>query len=152
MDGTFRKRLKKLRIDSGKTQDEMAKLLNIKRTTYGEYERGKIIPAINKIEKLASIFNVTPQFLIGWDAGKTNGKLPFETINKMAKYFNVDTEILGGIDFYKSAEEKTELEAAVNLIIQAKKWNEAIGSVHFTDDEMEELINYAKYIISKRNR
>ena len=53
----FSKRLKALRKDREKTQEDMSKLLNIQRSTYGEYERGKIMPPVEKIKILAHILN-----------------------------------------------------------------------------------------------
>ena len=67
MDDTFSKRLKQLRKERRKTQEEMAEILNVKRSTYGEYERGKIFPSVEKIEILAKILITTPQYLLGWD-------------------------------------------------------------------------------------
>ena len=40
MNLIFHTRLKALRTEKKKTQEEMAKELQIKRSTYGEYERG----------------------------------------------------------------------------------------------------------------
>lgn len=68
MDDTFRKRLKRLRLDADKTQDDMAKLINVKRTTYGEYERGNIMPPVDKIEQMADVLGVKPHYLLGWDS------------------------------------------------------------------------------------
>lgn len=59
--------LKKIRKERRITQNDMAKMLKIKPSTYGEYERGKIILSIDKIEKIANILKTTPQYLLGWD-------------------------------------------------------------------------------------
>lgn len=67
MSNKFSIRLKELRTKSKKTQEDIANLLHIKRSTYGEYERGKITPPVDKIEQLADIFGVKPHYLIGWD-------------------------------------------------------------------------------------
>lgn len=151
MTDIFQKRLKKLRLSKGKTQDEVANALNIKRSTYGAYERGKIMPPVEKLEQLAKIFHTTPQYLVGWDVQETDGRIPFETVERIAKDFGVSVDVLGGQDFFKSEDEASAFEAAMNLMQQAKKWNEAIGNIHFTDEELDELINYAKYIIAKRD-
>lgn len=60
------KKLKTLRISLNLTQEELAQKLSIKRETIHKYENG-IIKNIKyeTIEKLAKIFNVTPQFLLG---------------------------------------------------------------------------------------
>lgn len=32
------------------------------------------------------------------------------------------------------------------------KWYEAVGELNFNDEEFDELVNYAKYIVSKRGK
>ena len=61
----FAERLRDLRKSRSKTQQQMADLLNIRRSTYGEYERGVILPPTDKIQTLAKYFNVTVDYLIG---------------------------------------------------------------------------------------
>lgn len=51
--------LRKLRENSGLTQQQVAETLNIDRSTYAYYETGKTTPDINTIIKLAKIFNVS---------------------------------------------------------------------------------------------
>ncbi len=66
----FANRLKALRKERERRQEDMAKLLNIQRSTYGEYERGKIMPPIDKIKVLADYFGVS----VDWLMGNTNFK------------------------------------------------------------------------------
>lgn len=70
MESAFAKRLKSVRKESKKTQQEMADMLGVRRSTYGEYERGKIVPPFDKMEKLASYFKVS----VDWLVGNTNFK------------------------------------------------------------------------------
>ena len=72
MNSKFSERLKELRKDQRKTQDELSKVLNVRRSTYGEYERGKIRPPAEKIFKLAEYFNVSIDYLIGNTEQKTS--------------------------------------------------------------------------------
>lgn len=65
MNTIFTTRIKSLRKEKGKTQDDMAKLLNIRRTTYGEYERGRIMPPMDKIKFLSDYYGVSVDYLIG---------------------------------------------------------------------------------------
>lgn len=50
--------IKKLRLNKGYTQKEVADLLGISRSTYCCYEIGRISPDLNTIRKLSEIFNV----------------------------------------------------------------------------------------------
>ena len=43
-------RIREQRKIANKTQEDMAKLLMVKRATYGEYERGKNLPPIDKLK------------------------------------------------------------------------------------------------------
>lgn len=65
MTSLFSKRLKSLRKEIGKTQDEMSKALKIQRSTYGEYERGRIMPSTDRIKDLADFFGVSTDYLLG---------------------------------------------------------------------------------------
>lgn len=61
---SFSTRLKALRKEKGRTQQNLADLLNVRRSTYGEYERGKILPPMDKMKVLADYFDVTVDYLI----------------------------------------------------------------------------------------
>lgn len=65
MNDVFGKRLRNLRKDHGETQIEVAKLLNVQRTTIGEYERGNIRPPMDKLKVLADHYDVSVDYLIG---------------------------------------------------------------------------------------
>ena len=61
---SFTDRLAELRKEDRKTQEEMANIINVKRSTYSAYERGQILPPYDKIESLAKYFNVTIDYLM----------------------------------------------------------------------------------------
>lgn len=75
MSESFPERLKQLRLEKGLTQEKIAEELNVKRSTYGEYERGKISPPIEKIEAVAKILETTPQYLLGWNEPSMTNKI-----------------------------------------------------------------------------
>lgn len=60
----FSNKLKALRKDARKTQNDVATYLEVRRSTYGEYERGKIVPPYDKIKALADYFEVTVEYLM----------------------------------------------------------------------------------------
>ncbi len=53
------------RENKGLTQEEVAKKLGVHRTTYNRYETGLRTPDLDTIAKLARIFDVTTDFLLG---------------------------------------------------------------------------------------
>lgn len=61
----FSERLKELRKKRGYTQSELADILNIKRATIAKWETGMTEPRIEKLIKLACIFDVSIDYLLG---------------------------------------------------------------------------------------
>ena len=61
----FNIRLKELRLANGLTQKELAKSIEVGRTTISEYESGKIVPKHEGLLKLANYFNVSVDYLTG---------------------------------------------------------------------------------------
>ncbi|HBZ09158.1 MAG TPA: XRE family transcriptional regulator [Bacillus bacterium] len=64
---SFQKRLKKLRLNKKLTQQDVANLLGITRQAYGYYESetSKREPDLASVKKLAELFDVTTDYLLG---------------------------------------------------------------------------------------
>ncbi len=58
-------RIRSLRKQRELTQEELAELAGIARGSIGRYETGVVYPSQEVIVKLASIFNVTTDYLLG---------------------------------------------------------------------------------------
>ena len=72
MNTLFCKRLKKLRKEYEKTQQDVAKILKVNRSTYGAYESGKIMPPADKCKALADYFHVSLDYLLGYAKSRGN--------------------------------------------------------------------------------
>lgn len=60
----FTDQLKKARLDMNYTQQQVADLMGISKSTYCGYETGKRQPDVEKIKQLAHILNTTGDFLL----------------------------------------------------------------------------------------
>ena len=60
----FSEILRETRKIKGLSQIEMAEKLNISRTAYGDYERGRTEPDISTLKKISSILEVSVDYLI----------------------------------------------------------------------------------------
>lgn len=58
-------RLKKLRLDHGMTQMDLCARLNIEQSTLANYESNRRIPKAETLLNIASIFDVTTDYLLG---------------------------------------------------------------------------------------
>ncbi len=61
----FPKRLTEVRKEAGKTQDEMAILIDIARPSYTMYETGVSFPKFENLMKIAQILDVSLDYLTG---------------------------------------------------------------------------------------
>ena len=66
----FGKRLKMLRKESRMTQDELARKLNVTKSIISNYEIGDRTPSTHILIKLAYIFNVSTDYLLGVKYGR----------------------------------------------------------------------------------
>ena len=103
-------KLKELRKNAGFTQLQMAQRINVARTTYAEYEQGKIQPPIDKIQRICRAFGVATNELVtienntGVDVANVHFKvkmsdadkiLRIEALQNKEKIFNVFADICG---------------------------------------------------------
>ena len=61
----FAERLKELRIENNLTTIELAEKLNVKNPTISRWENEVQIPNIEYLYKIAKLFNITSDYLIG---------------------------------------------------------------------------------------
>ena len=66
-------RIRNLRIDRGYTQKQVAEYLNIKQNTYSQYEIGVLNYPVDALIKLADLYGVSVDYLLG----RTNSKTPY---------------------------------------------------------------------------
>ena len=61
----FSTRLKNLRIENGYTQKEIAEKLGTSQPSYQNWEKGTRQPSRNTLQKIATLFNVSTDYLLG---------------------------------------------------------------------------------------
>lgn len=64
-------RIKLLRKENGLTQAELGKLVGVSDASINKYEKGSMVPKIDKIEKMANIFHVSIDYLTGKSDSRT---------------------------------------------------------------------------------
>ena len=70
LKGKFGDRLKEIRLDSGKTQQEIADMLGLTKGTISKYESKTHSPQVSHVRHLAEIFSVNPIWLSGMSNDK----------------------------------------------------------------------------------
>lgn len=123
----FGNRLKQLRKNNNKTQEDISKILGISRGAYSHIENGRNEPDMETIVKLANIFEVSTDYLLG---KSTNGLVDIIAAHIDAEASEEDIkEILAYIE-EKRKEHANEKE--INITEVASKEDEEINK--FVDE------------------
>ena len=61
----FSERIKELRFQNGMTQDDVGKIIGVKRTSIYTYEKGLNYPEVRGLITLADYFGVSLDYLVG---------------------------------------------------------------------------------------
>lgn len=123
-------RIKERRTQLKMSADELARRIGKDRSTIYRYEGGGIDKiSVDMLEPLAKALETTPAYLIGLDG---SGEFSSAHIVKDGVYAS-----------YVS----TNAVQVRNM----EKWVNEFGHIEFTETEIEELFNYAKYLLFKRN-
>jgi transcriptional regulator with XRE-family HTH domain len=125
---TFGERLKHLREKKKQenpkwTQEYVADLVGVARTTYTAYERGTKQPQLDTVNKLADLFEVSADYLLGRtdnpnppdDDDKELGTLA--KINQLIKEYGIEQ-----IGFFDIEKWKTLSEEEIEEIIKHFEW------------------------------
>lgn len=120
-------RIKKLRKKHNLTQDEVADLIGKKRSNFSAYETGRTVPPSNTLDKLASIFNTTTDYLLG----KTDVNLYDWVPNKEENSNSNEKKFLN------------ELELSDKELLE--RFNLKLDGKELSKEEAKSIIAYLRY-------
>lgn len=87
-------RIKELRTLAGMSQEELGRRVGVQRAAINKYEKGSVtnIP-IHTIERIASTFDVSPTYILGWNGDEQGNPLSAEVkiIQGINKFFGKDS-------------------------------------------------------------
>ena len=78
----FQERLKQARLDKGLTQEQLAELIGVAKSTLNGYEKGNREPDFFKIKKLIEVLGVDANYLLCVDESETTKKAPTEQLSE----------------------------------------------------------------------
>jgi transcriptional regulator with XRE-family HTH domain len=102
-------RIKELRLLTDMSQEELGRRVGVQRAAINKYEKGSVtnIP-ITTVEKIASVFNVSPTYILGWN-GDTGEPLALEV------------KVLQGVKHFYGADCVDLIEDYISLNSKGKK-------------------------------
>lgn len=65
------KRIKQLRLERGINQKELGNAVGVSKQSVSNWENGNIMPSIDLLIRLADVFGVSTDYLLGREEGRT---------------------------------------------------------------------------------
>lgn len=118
---TFNIRLRALRKEKNRRQEDVAAVLGVKRATYSGYERGVILPPYPKIEALSEYFGVTIEYLMGEPEKSTTETPPTDVIvaieNLISELDSGNSLLIDGVELEERSREllRCSLEGSLKM-------------------------------------
>lgn len=78
-------RLKRFRLNTKMTQQELAMRLNVSQNAIFNWENGKREPNFEMVEKIATVLNVSPGQIMGWDEEYRKLGIELDTLEEAFK-------------------------------------------------------------------
>ncbi|MBE6835932.1 MAG: helix-turn-helix transcriptional regulator [Ruminococcaceae bacterium] len=122
----FNETLKQLRVSSKLTQEQVALFIGVKRVAYTAYEAGRTSPSLESVVKLAQLYNVTTDTLLGSFNNASS------VISSYSKNYETDEfdrfsdktltlEERKLIALYRTSDKKEQIEAYIKRQAKEKK-------------------------------
>ena len=126
----FARRLRQARLDASITQDELAKKMNVSKSTISMWENGNRTPSVGVLLSLANALKTTPAYLSGDAYRCVDGDTYPSTSFKDA--------LFKGYSFTSVSADT--LQPLIDI------W------LDLSDEGQEQLVSYAKFLLSQENK
>lgn len=107
-------KIKQLRTEKGLSQAKLAERLNVHQTAVSQWEKGRTMPDIEIAQRMAELFNVTLDYLLGRDTSPSANSnairvpvygiipagIPMEAIEEVIDYEELDKSSWGNKDYF----------------------------------------------------
>ncbi len=137
----FTERLKTLRKNCGLSQDDLAKMLEVGKTTISNYETEYSMPDVKTTERIASLFDVTVDYLLGRSdkpkvqepieimvLGTVRAGIPCAAVEDVIGHVFLPRELVGGHEYFGlkvKGDSMNQSRICENDIVVVKKQNYA---------------------------
>ena len=126
----FQNRLAELRVEKQLSRQQLADLLGVSRASIEYYEKGLRTPDINVLYKLAELFNVSSDYLIG----RTDRKSALVEELTISEYLGLSVETINKLHNIK---ENADMKEKIKMSTPIKdSWNKKICSQQVTPEEI----------------
>lgn len=124
-------------------------------STIDEVTMGDVFKALRlgsnlSIEEFSHEIGLSAEDINNYEAGKT--PIPVNIINLVADFFGISISEI--IKAHKNSKDRTPsgFEMKKERFERFKIWNKEFGQVHFTDEEINKIMEYTRFLLSQRRQ
>lgn len=125
-------------------------LLTIDEVTMGDVFKALRLGNNLSIEEFSHEIGLSAEDINNYEAGKT--PIPVNIINLAADFFGISISEI--IKAHKNSKDRTPsgFEMKKERFERFKVWNKEFGRIQFTDDEINKIMEYTKFLLSQRGQ
>lgn len=149
--------IKKIRKECGYTQEWLAENLGVSQTAIALWENGTRTPSIDIIEKIANLLDVRPSYLIGWDDRDITIDFEIdELLKELSKEDLTQEQVTALVQKIETLiNEQKQVENNIEKINTPSNMDTIVSHFdgdEYTEEELEEIRQFAEFVKSKRNK
>lgn len=125
-------------------------LSTIDDVTMGDVFKALRLGSNLSIEEFSHEIGLSAEDINNYEAGKT--PIPVNIINLVADFFGISISEI--IKAHKNSKDRTPsgFEMKKERFERFKVWNKEFGQTHFTDDEINKIMEYTRFLLSQRGK
>lgn len=125
-------------------------LSTIDDVTMGDVFKALRIGSNLSIEEFSHEIGLSAEDINNYEVGKT--PIPVNIINLVADFFGISISEL--IKAHRKDNDRTPsgFEMKKERFERFKVWNKEFGQIHFTDDEINKIMEYTRFLLSQRRQ
>lgn len=124
--------------------------LTIDEVTMGDVFKALRLGSNLSIEEFSHEIGISAKDISIYEAGKT--PIPVNIINLVADFFDISISEI--VKAHKNSENRTPsgFEMKKERFERFKAWNKEFGRIYFTDEEINKIMEYTRFLLSQRKK
>lgn len=134
----------------GWNKEDERTISNIDEVTMGDVFKALRLGNNLSIQEFASEIGLSANDINKYETGES--QIPVNIINLVADFFGISISEI--INAHKTERKNSSVtfEMKKERFERFKKWNKEFGQVHFTDDEINKIAEYTRFLLSQRKQ
>lgn len=130
--------------------EEEKKISNPKEATVGDIIRTLRLQNKLSLQEFSNELGITADKLDRYETGTE--QIPVNIINAIAEHFGISISELMGVSIVEGTTQSLYITRDESSVRRFERWNQEFGHNVFTDEELEKLAEYARFLLASRKK